>query len=121
MSITIRPGEAKDLPDIAAVDIAANPDHPIVSIPFAKASDRQAVYLDRHTYYFNHPEYHFIVATSDDEIVGTLLYREPEKGLNIPEWEPKLPDGTNLKFFETLLPLIEKNNARYDDKSLYGM
>lgn len=119
MPIDLRPGQPVDLPDIAAVDIAANYNHPAIEIPFAKASDCHAVILDRYTYFFNHPEYHFLVATSEDEVVGFLVWRKPgDEG--IAKWEPKLPEGTNLKFFRTLLPASEMDKARYDNDGLYG-
>ena len=121
MSVKLRPAQAEDLPDIAALDISAHPNFPIVTIPFAKASDCQAVFLSRYTYFFHHPEYHYIVATSGEEIVGFLLWGKPNKGVDFKEWEPQLPDGTNLKFFEFLLPAIEEEKAKYFNPELYGM
>jgi hypothetical protein len=120
MVIQLRPGLSSDLPTIAALDIVANHDHPIIAIPFVQPSDCQTIFLDRYTYFFNQPEFYFIVATSKDEIVGFLVWRKSgdEK---IPKWEPKLPEGTNLKFFGIFISASEKDKASYDNEGLYGM
>jgi hypothetical protein len=120
MSISLRPGVSYDLPAVAALDVAANFTHPVVALPFTKPSDCYDVFLDRYTYFFNHPEYHFIVAISDEETVGFLVWRKPgvEK---TGKWEPKLPEGTNLEFFGTFIPASEMDKARYDNEGLYGM
>ena len=121
MSVRLRPGQAQDLPDIASVDIVASPNHPIVSIPFAKAADRHAVFQARFTYLFHHPEYKFIVATLEEEVVGFLIWRKPEKNVDVERWEPKLPDGTDLRLFGVFIPAIEQNRLQYDNDELYGM
>ena len=119
MAIQLRPGLSSDLPAIAALDIAANYNHPVIVIPFARPSDCQAVFLERYTYFFNQPEFHFTVATSAEEIVGFLVWRKPGEE-KIAKWEPKLPEGTDSKFFGKFMPASEKDKARYEDEGLYG-
>jgi hypothetical protein len=66
-SLVIRPATSKDLPRIAQIDIAANPVHPLVSLPWAHPDDAYAVLFPRYELFFSAPFMHFLVA---EEIKG---------------------------------------------------
>ena len=110
------------------MDFAANATHPFYIIPWKTAAGglgaSKACMLDRyrHLYHSRNPEFTFLVATAGDEIVGHLLYQKPPRaGEEEPEeWNPSLPDGTNLRFFEKVFGEIKAAQKEYNLKDCWG-
>jgi hypothetical protein len=89
------------------MDSAVNLTHPVYVIPWKAAGPGS-------------PEYTFLVATVGDEIVGYLLYQKPPGEEEPGEWDPKFPDGTNLKFFEKVFREIKAAKKQYNLKDCWG-
>jgi hypothetical protein len=126
MKIHIRPGTAEDLPSIARLDLIANATKPITYLPWAKPADAYPVFLSRYTYYFNHPAYHFLIATpsleKSDEVIGHLIWRKKLAGENfgVEEWNPTFPEGFNMAFFERFLEKANAGKKEWGTDGLYG-
>jgi hypothetical protein len=118
MSYNIRPATTADIPIIAKLDFAVNADRPIGAIPWAKLTDGANVFLDRYQFFFKQPQYHFLVASGEAGILGFLIWLEPG---DFPEWKPDFPEGTNLKFFETILGPMAGEKTRLGLEGLIGM
>lgn len=122
MSITIRTALEGDIPAIYKLEAAAQSTHPVFTIPWKSAADCDAMFMDRFKYFFNsrNPEYTFLVATAENENIGYLLYQKPPTEGERKEWEPTLPDGTNMRFFEKVLAEGKANKNQYDLKGYWG-
>jgi hypothetical protein len=125
MQVLIRPGTAADLPQIARLDLLANPTNPTTYLPWAKQTDAYPLFLSRYTYYFNHPAYHFLIATpteKSDEVIGHLIWRKKLAGqeFGVEEWSPTFPEGFNLGFFATFLEHGAVGKTEWKTDELYG-
>ena len=124
MSITIRTAVEEDFLAMYKMDLAANATHPVYVIPW-KAADPgacKAFILGRYKYLYHsrNPEYTFLVATAGDEIVGYLLYQKPAGEEDPEEWNPNLPDGTNLRFFEKVIGEVKVAKTQHNLKDCWG-
>jgi hypothetical protein len=123
MSIAVRTALEGDLPAILKADAAANFTHPAFTIPWKSAADCEAVILSRFRFLFNNrnPEYTFLVATAENEVIGYLMYQKPPMEEEQKEWEPNnLPDGTNVRFFEKVMGEVKAAKSQYDLKGYWG-
>jgi hypothetical protein len=125
MQVLIRPGTAADLPQIARLDLLANPTNPTTYLPWAKQTDAYPLFLSRYTYYFNHPAYHFLIATpteKSEEVIGHLIWRKKLAGqeFGVEEWSPTFPEGFNLAFFATFLEHGAVGKTEWKTDELYG-
>jgi len=123
MSISIRPATPADFPKIAAVEAKANADDPGFTIGFPSTAALETVFLNRLPFYHRHPHYQLLVAvTAEDEVVGNLIAKGTAKdGSFVEKWEPKLPEGSNLKFFEYYFGLVSKQKKESGVEGLAGM
>lgn len=124
MPITVRTALKEDFLAMYKMDSAANATHPVYVIPWKAAGPgaREACILDRyqHLYHSRNPEYTFLVATAGDEIIGYAIYQNPPVEGEREEWNPNLPDGTNLKFFEKVLGEVKVAKQQYNLKDYWG-
>jgi len=106
------------------MDSATNATHPFYVIPWKAAGPGacEAWMLDRYKYLYHsgNPECTFLVATAGDEIVGYLLYQKPPGKGEPEEWNPNLPDGTNLRFFEKVFREVKVAKKQYKLKDCWG-
>ena len=111
MSVTVRIATKEDFVAMYEMDLAANATHPFYVIPWQLPGPAalKAWILDRysHLYHSRNPECSLIVATAGKEIVGYLIYQKPPTEAELEEWNPVLPDGTNMKFFEKVIPEVK--------------
>jgi len=106
------------------MDLAASATHPFYVIPWKATGPgaRKSWILDRYKslYHSRNPESTFLIATAGDEIVGYLIYqRLPGEG-ELEEWNPNLPDGTNLRFFEKVFGEVKVAKKQYNLKDCWG-
>ena len=124
MSITIRTALEEDFIAMYKMDLAANATHPFYVIPWKTAGPGacKAFILDRYQYLYHsrNPKYTFIVATAGDEIVGYLIYQKNPGEDEPEEWNPNLPDGTNLRFFEKVIPEVKAAKKHCNLKDCWG-
>ncbi|KUJ23282.1 uncharacterized protein LY89DRAFT_177897 [Mollisia scopiformis] len=129
-TIKIRPALATDLPQTVSLDIAANPDHPIMTIPWKQFSHKYGVWLSRHLYFLNHPEkFQFLVATtpsssqpSGEEIVGILVGTLPENDVKaVEEWKPIFPEGTQEDVIMYFLGVVEGDKKKYHAADMWEL
>jgi hypothetical protein len=122
MSISIRPGTSADFPQIAALEAKANADYPIYTIGFPSTAALETVMLSRLPFYLQNPHYHLLAATTaEDEVVGLLIGKGTAKdGSKVEKWVPKMPEGTDLKFFEYYFGLVEKQKKETEVDGLAG-
>jgi len=140
MAISLRPTIPSDIPSIAILDAAANAYHPLISIPWASAADRHAVWLSRLSDFLSKKsKYYFISAVAsgevkdggqekDDEVaekvVGYLIGTYPEaewKKEDNGEWQPDFPDGTKKEVFGYYLPFVIKEQAGLLKPDMYEL
>ncbi|CZR51764.1 uncharacterized protein PAC_01641 [Phialocephala subalpina] len=137
--IKIRPALTTDLHQIVVLDLVANAQHPIIAIPWKSYSDLYGVFLSRYLNFLNYPKkFQFLVATIpsnsttvDDpwggkveveEVVGYLVGATPKAksgkgdgkgGEGGEEWNPVLPEGTNMKLFTYFLGGLTEDKKKY--------
>jgi hypothetical protein len=106
------------------MDYAANITHPFYVIPWKATAPGacEAWVLDRyrHLYETQNPKGTFLVATAGDEIVGYLLYKHPPGEGELEEWNPSLPEGADMIFFEKVFGEVKKAKKLYDPKGCWG-
>jgi ribosomal protein S18 acetylase RimI-like enzyme len=116
--ISLRPALASDLPEIASLDIAAHPHHPITRLAWSDPSDAYPIFLSRYQLLFSLPYYHFLVATQptssslssspssseeeQEEIVGLVIWKEGGKHEE-PEFKPEFPPTANMGLIQYFL------------------
>ena len=124
MPVTVRTALEEDFLDMYKMDLATNATHPFYVIPWKATGPGacEAWILDRYKYLYHsrNPEYTFLVATAGDEIVGYLLYQTPPGEGELGKWNPSLPNGTNLKFFEKVIREVKVAKKQYNLKDCWG-
>jgi hypothetical protein len=124
MSITVRIALEEDFLAMCKMDLAASATHPVYVIPWKATGPWacEAFILDRYNYLYlsRNPEYTFLVATAGDEIIGYLLYAKPPGEEESGEWNPRFPDGTNLRFFEKVFGQLREAKKQYNLKDCWG-
>jgi len=124
MSVTVRTALEADFLAMYKMDSATNASHPFYIIPWKAAGPGacRAWILDRYRHLYNScsPKYTFLVATAEDEIIGYLLYQKPLGEEEPEEWNPTLPDGTNLRFFEKVTGEVKVAKSQYHLKDFWG-
>ena len=115
MSLTspflIRPAVTSDLPAIVRIDAAANPEAPVVKIPWTSVEDFYTSSTDRYAWMLRRPDHQGVVACTpgEEKVVGFLIWKRPAReGEELHEQESKWPKGTNELFFATYLSALHK-------------
>lgn len=127
-SYTIRPALVTDIPSITRIDSEVNANAPIAKIPWARPEDFIAGLQDRYEWFFRRPDFRGLVACTPSEkpedgekVVGYLFWKRPKKeGEELKDWEPNMPEGTNLKFLAMYLSAMEGGKKGYDIDRLFG-
>ena len=124
-SLVIRPATSKDLPRIAQIDIAANPVHPLVSLPWAHPDDAYAVFFPRYELFFSAPFMHFLVAEeikagAEAEIGGFASWKEEGENEE-PEYNPEIPESANGALIGYLIGEIEAHKKGLGVQGLAGL
>jgi hypothetical protein len=124
MSITIRTALGEDFPAMCKMDLASNATHPVYVIPWKATGPGacEAFIMDRYKYLYHsrNPEYTFLVAVAEDEVIGYLIYQKPPLEEEPREWKPNLPDGTNMRFFEKVFGDVQEAKKQYNLKDCWG-
>ena len=125
VQFSLRPATFNDLESILDVDLAANPDHPLLSpVPWPPGFNFRPMFLERRQHVIQDPNYGHVVAVDPSRsIVGFIAWTKPvgKTEQQYPEWEPTIPEGTNMEFLLAYMNARNEQKATYFTEDLYGM
>jgi hypothetical protein len=121
---SLRQATFNDLESILDVDLAANPDHPLLSpVPWPPGFNFRPMFLERRQHVIQDPKYGHVVAVDPSgSIVGFIAQTKQvvKTEQHYPEWEPTIPEGTNMEFLLAYMNARNEQKAKYFLEDMYG-